>query len=255
VATGDSDDIAQRVVRTLPSRWFNQAAPIRDAIIGGAADLAAWLYGFLYFVYAQMRLATATGLSLDLIANDFLGLYLRRNGSNDSVFRAKIRATILQERVTRAGMVSMLKTLTGAEPIIFEPWNTGDAGSWDQGGAAWAGAAAGTQPGGGWNVASGWDINGSGYDITTSTYAASGGAGGWGSTNMPAQVLITVEPAAAQGVPLIGGWSAGPAAWDGGIGEWNDDATLDVGALTDADIYAAIVATKPTGVIAWTQLQ
>ena len=252
---GDSNDLLARVKRTLPSHWFNQAAPIRDAILGGLSDLSAWCYSFVYYAYAQMRIATASGPWLDLIANDYLGLYLKRNGASDEVFRAKIRATILQERVTRAGMVSVLTQLVGSPPSIFEPWNPGDAGGWDIGSFAWAGAAAGTQPGGGWNAASGWDTNASGYSIKPSSFQASGGAGGWGTLLMPSQVLITVPPVATQGIPQIGGWSQGPAAWGGGIGDWADDATLGTGALTDQDIYDAINATKPTGVIAWVDIQ
>lgn len=254
--TGDSADILARVKRTLPSRWFASAAPIRDAIVGGLADLSAWGYSSVYYAYAQMRIATASGPWLDLIANDFLGLYLRRNGATDDAFRVKIRATILQERVTRAGMVSMLTALAGQPPKIFEPWNTGDTGGWDTGGLAWAGNTPGTQPGGGFDtVAAGWDANAWGWDLKTSSSETSDGAGGWGDMSMPAQVLITVPPVITQGVPNIGGFDSVAAAWDGGVTEWVDDAMTGAGLLSEAEIYAAIVATKPTGVIAWTQLQ
>ena len=251
---GDSADILARVKRLLPARWFSTEAPIRDAILGGVSDLSAWCYSFAYYVYAQMRIASASGPSLDLIAYDFLGLYLRRNGASDAVFRAKIKATILQERVTRAGMISALTTLTGTAPTIFEPWNTGDTGGWDAGGLGWAGTLAGTGPGGGWDAASGWDTNSSGYDLTSSSAQSSGGGGGWGATNMPAQVLITIPPVAIQGIPTVGGWDQG-LGWDAAAsGEWIDTDNLP-GTLTDADILAAVNATKPTGVIAWVDIQ
>ena len=257
MAVGDSNDLLARVKRELPSHWFNQAAPIRDAILGGLSDLGAWLYSFLYYAYAQMRLATASGPWLDLFANDFLGLYLTRRGASDAAFRATIKATILQERVTRAGMSSMLKTLTGSPPIIFEPWNTGDTGGWDMGLIAWAGAAASSAPAGGWDAGYvAWDQGASGWDITSASYQAAGGAGGWGATTneMPAQVLITVPPSSiAAGVPNVAGWDGPMGGWDQGAIEWVDDQSL--GELTEADIYAAINATKPTGVIAWTDIQ
>ena len=81
-----------------------------------------------------------------------------------------------------------------------------------------------------------------------------GGGGGWGATNMPAQVLITVPPVETQGIPTDGGWDQGLGWDDGASGEWIDTDNLP-GGLTDADIYAAINATKPTGVIAWVDIQ
>ena len=254
MATGDSNDILKRVLREIPARWFSSVAPVSNAIMGGLADLSSWSYSWITYLRAQSRLATATGLSLDLIAYDFLGLYLRRKTLNDASFKAKIKSTILQERVTRNGMVSALTTLTGNAPVIFEPWNTGDAGAWNIGAIAWAGSAPGTAPGGGWNAASGWDTNASGYDINTTASQSSGGAGGWGSTSLPNQVLIIVSAAAAQGIPNIGGWNAGPAAWNRGIGEMISDDMIDDGSLTDQDIYDTINNTKPTGTVAWTRL-
>lgn len=253
MSIGDADDILARVKRELPARWFAQAAPIRDAILGGLSDLSAWLYSVLYFAYAQMRIATASGASLDLIAYDFLGLLLKRNGTSDDVFRARIRATILQERVTRAGMVSALEKLTGATPIIFEPWNTGDAGGWDTGALAWAGNDTATSPGGGWDAASGWDANAWCWDVFEAAGGdSSTGAGAWGAMDMPGQVLIAVHPQIIAGVPNIGGWDAGPIAWDGGGSEWVGEG--EGGALTEQDIYDQIRITKPTGVIAWVRI-
>src|SRR6185312_14473828 len=201
-----SADISARVKADLPKRWFASYAPVRDAIMGGLADLGAWNYSLIDYARQQTRLATATGPWLDILAFDFLGLHLRRRALDDADFRAKIRATILQERVTRAGMVSALTTLAGQAPAIFEPWNTGDAGAWDMGGFAWAGDPV-TGPGGGWDEASGWDVNASGYDLQAEqNFGGSAGAGGWGSTDMPAQVLISTRPVFAAAAPNGGGW-------------------------------------------------
>ncbi len=254
MATSDSDDIVSRVKRDIPGRWFASAAPIRDAILGGIADAGAWAYSLTGYARLQTRLATATGIWLDIFAYDFLRLHLRRKGSNDDIFRTRIRSTILQERVTRAGMSSMLMALTGSTPTIFEPWNTGDTGGWDTGAFAWADEGASSAPDGGWDVACGWDENAWCWDIVeASVTAGSNGAGAWGATEMPYQVLISVPPVLQQGVPLIGGWDTGAAAWDGGITEWVGD--TEDGDLTADDIYEAIRITKPTGVIAWVNLQ
>lgn len=254
MATGDSADIQSRVTKTIPPRWFSTGAPIANAIIGGLSDLASWLYALLYYAKAQMRLATASGPWLDIYSYDFLGLFLKRKGLADTDFRAKIKQTILQERVTRAGMISTVEALTGSTPIIFEPWSTYDAGAWNSPNGAFEGRAFSCAPGGGWNVASGWNVNASGYNITRASFPAADGAGGWGSTSMPAQVLVTVRAPVAQGIPTIGGFDQGPAAWDGGIGEWADDAMLGIGELSDAEIYETVAITKPTGVVAWTRI-
>ncbi len=55
------------------------------------------------------------------------------------------------------------------------------------------------------------------------------------------------------GIGGVGGWDTGYLAWDGGIGMWAD-MDLITGSVTDADIYAAINITRPTGSIVWTQL-
>jgi hypothetical protein len=128
--TGSSADIVRRIHRVLPKRWFQWGAPIRDAILGGLSDSAAWCYDLIGYARAQTRLATAYGVWLDIFALDFLGRYLQRNGAPDDTFRAQIKATVLRERVTRKGMVNAVTALTGKAPWIFEPWNTGDTGAY-----------------------------------------------------------------------------------------------------------------------------
>lgn len=127
---GSSDNIVSRVKRLIPNRWFQYVAPYRDAVLGGLADSSAWLYGFIGYAKAQTRLSTAYGIWLDIFAFDFLGRTLIRSGANDATFRAIIRATILQERVTRAGMIDAVTKLVGAPPQMFEPWNPRDTGAY-----------------------------------------------------------------------------------------------------------------------------
>jgi hypothetical protein len=216
MSTGDSADILDRVKKLLPRRWFAWVAPYRDAVLGGLSDGAASCYNIYLYAKAQSRLSTSSGPFLDLIAYDFLGRYLRRGGMNDSTFLARIKATILQERVTRKGMVSAITALVGTAPVIFEPWNTGDTG--------------------------GYDVGGVGYDT----------AGGWGSTDLPAQVFIQVH-LPGYGVPNVAGFDTGAGGYDAGGLEYIGDATSLTG-VTPSDIYDTIETTKPTGVTCWTAL-
>jgi hypothetical protein len=252
MATGDSNDIVQRVKQLISGRWFSWTAPIRDAILGGLADSASWCYSWITFTRTQSRIATSTGLFLDLISYDFLGRHLPRNGTVDSVFRSKILATILQERVTRHGMFTALKTLTGTKPQIIEPWNTGDCGGWDIA-MSWAGSSPASGPAGGFDIACGWDVAGE-WDVPAFIAATVGaGAGCWGDTDLPAQCFIIVTPPGLAGVPNIPGWDSFQGAWDVGTIELVDQ-SLITGAVTNGDIYDTINTTRPTGTICWTQI-
>lgn len=215
--TGDSLDILSRVKRLIPNRWFSFVAPYRDALMGGLSDGAAWSYSLISYARLQTRIATSTGIFLDLIAFDFLGRYLLRSGANDAVFRAQIKATILQERVTRQGMINALTTVTGSPPAIFEPWNTGDTGA---------------------------------YGVPTFAYGA---AGGWGSMNLPGQVFVKARHAIGPLTPNVGGFGNYPGGYGGGSVEYiNPD--QEAGVVDEAQILATILATKPTGAIVWTQI-
>ena len=225
MATGSSSDFLNRLWRLIPSGWFNNAAyPIATAILGGISDSLANIYALLTYAIAQCRISSAYSFWLDLIAWDFLGpTFVRSAGQNDASFQAAVKAQIVQPRVTRAGVVSVIKNLTGNTPEIFEPWNTGDAGGWDSGYGA-------------------WDTD-----------------GGWGDTCLPAQVFIIAYRSGWQGVPNISGWDGSGAdtwasgGWDKGSIEWIDS-TLTAGTVTDAQIYAAIAQSVAEGVTAWVQL-
>lgn len=211
MATGDSNDIVRRLKGVIPFYWFAYVAPIRDAILGGIADGAAWCYSLITYATTQSRIATSTGPFLDLIAYDFLGRELLRGSSSDVAFRALIQAMILQERVTRAGMSQVITKLTGNTPLIIEPWNTGDVGAWGK--MAW-------------------------------------GQGRWGNMNLPGVVFMQVKRGAPSGVPGVAGWGTPRAAWGGGyfamIGP-----QVPLSGVTDDDIYRAINLTKPNGVSVW----
>ncbi|WP_407146226.1 hypothetical protein [Bradyrhizobium sp. ORS 86] len=212
---GSSANNAWRVWTTIPKRWFAWTAPLRDALIGGLSDAAAACYSFYAYAKLQTRIATATGPWLDLISYDFLGRNLPRGALQDPQYRALILATILQERVTRAAMVQILTKLNGSAPWIFEPWNTGDTGSY-----------------GGFTM---------GYGV---------GHGGWGNMNMPAQALMQVKRQAPSGVPNVNGYGSSIGGYGHGAIEWIGPSIEQVG-LTDAQIYQVINQTRPTSVAVW----
>ena len=213
---GGPDDIMRRVKLLLPKGWWNYHAPIRDAILGGLADVSAWCYGLYAYAKKQTRVAWATDIWLDIISKDYFGVaLLRRVNEHDDAFRLRIQKELIRERVTRKGMNDALTDLTGQPPYIFEPWNTGDTGAWDVGTFA--------------------------FDI----------AGGWGDTCLPAQAFVNVIPPGS-GIPGAPGWDIAAMGWDIG-GMWGD-MSLIAGTITDQDIYDTINKTRPTGVIVWTQL-
>jgi hypothetical protein len=252
--TGTSADILTRVKALIPNRWFTYVAPLRDAVLGGLSDSAAWCYQWVAYAVQQSRLATSTGPFLDIIAYDFFQRNLLRNGSNDAAFLARIKALLFQERVTRAGMVNVLTTLTGKAPIIFEPWNTGDTGAYGIA-MAYAGFNPGFANGGGYGVALGYGDNaGDFYVAGNSTEQASGGAGAYGSLLLPAQVFITAFRPGLQGIPGVDGYGGSIGGYGGGAIEYTSPDMI-TGAVTDADIYNAVTLTKPTGTVAWTRLQ
>jgi hypothetical protein len=218
---GDTNDILGRVKRLIPNRWFLYIAPYRDAVLGGLSDLSAWCYNWIVFAKAQSRLATAFGIYLDVWCYDFLGRNILRNGATDAVFQAQIQATILKERVTRLGMNNAITTLTGTPPVIFEPWNTGDAGAWDV------------------PQATAWDT-----------------AGGWGEMNLQGQVFLKVTRGAGSGIPGVNGWDGYLGGWDQGAMEFvSDSGGVGTIGITNGIIYSTIIYTKPTGVTCWTQIQ
>jgi hypothetical protein len=212
-------DIVNRVKMLIPNRWFSWVAPIRDAVLGGLADVMAWCRSLIDYARMQSRLATCTGIFLDIFAFDYLRRYLLRRGANDAVFRAKIKATILQERVTRNGMNYAINQLTGSNPSIFEPWNTGDAGGWGTG------------------------------------LFAFNRAGGWGSIQLPGQVFMRVSRAGVgpTGVPNVEGYGGGLGGYGVGRIEYVGSTVSQIG-VTDDDIYQIVQATKPIGTTIWTQI-
>ena len=214
---GDSLVLRARLRAVLPARWFADTAPVLEAVLAGLADGWAWLHGMLMAVRAQARIATATGGTLDLIAEDFFGTRIqRRRSQGDLAFRATILRELLRERATRGALTAALADLTGRAPMIFEPRRPADTG--------------------GWRVAAGYGV-----------------AGGWGSLMLPCQCFVTAFRPHGSGIAALNGWCGTAAGWGAGSGAYASLAMLQ-GQVTDADIAAAIVAVLPAGALAWTRI-
>jgi hypothetical protein len=213
--TGDTNDMLARIKSVLPARWFADTTPILDALLTGLATAWSALYGLLLNVKAQTRIATASGISLDIASTDYFGTALpRRAGESDSAFSARIRANLLAPRGTRAALVLALTNLTGRPPQIFEPLNPTDTG---------------------------------GYNSYTCGYGLSGG---WGSENLPFQFFVTAYRPNASPVGNAGGYSQGPGGYGIAPMVYADTAEAP-GVIADADIYAAAAAVLPVATIAW----
>lgn len=216
--TGGAGDMLARLKMVLPARWFGDATPVLDIVLGGLASLWAGLYALIGFARTQTRIATSSGAFLDIAALDYLGDgFARRAGETDAAFSARIRANLLAPRATRAALTAALVAETGREPYLFEPFNTGDTG--------------------------GYSSNTLGYNTT----------GGYGSLLLPYQVFVTAFRPVVVSVGNNGGYNFGPGGYGNAPMAWSDLAN-DPGLITDAEIYAAIVAVLPVNAVAWTRL-
>jgi hypothetical protein len=157
---GDIDDMAGRLRMVLPARWFGDTTPVLDAVLTGLAQAWSGLYGLLAAVQSQSRIATASGVFLDIAAADYLGGVLpRRAGEADAAYSARIRGNLLTKRATRAGVVQALTNLTGRSPRVFEPLNATDTGGYNVNL--------------GYNTAGGYGIGPGGYGAAPLVFGAS----------------------------------------------------------------------------------
>ena len=226
MATGDQNDMAGRLAALLPVSWFQGSVPVLSVLLAGLGNGLALVYSLTAYARLQTRIGTASDGWLDLISADFFGAtpgsspgqaLPRRTGELDSRYRARILAQLLRERATRNGMIGMLTVLTGRVPLVFEPERPADTGGWG---------------------------GGCGYGV----------AGGWGSVLLPAQVFVTAFRPTGTGVPIVAGYGIPTGAYaTAGQAEYAAMAMIQ-GAVTDADIYAAVDATKPAGTTAWTSI-
>jgi hypothetical protein len=215
--TGGTNDMLARLKLVLPARWFGDSTPILDALLTGLASAWSELYALVAYVSAQSRIATASGIFLDIAAQDYLGGSLaRRAGEADAAYGARLRNNLLSPRATRASLVQAVTDLTGRAPSVFEPLNASDTG--------------------GYNVNLGYNT-----------------AGGYGSMNLPYQFFVKAYRPNNTPISNAGGYNDGPGGYAHGP-MFYADLTEFAGTVSDAEIYAAVAAVLPTSSIAWTHI-
>jgi hypothetical protein len=123
-----------------------------------------------------------------------------------------------RERATRKSIIAVLQDLTGRTPLVFEPQRPADTGA--------------------------YSAPNSGYGV----------AGGYGSLLLPYQAFVTAYRPSGTGIPLVAGYGISTGGY--GVASRADLASMDMiqGAVTDADIYAAIDSVKPAGTTVWTRI-
>jgi hypothetical protein len=220
MATGDQADIYRRLRGYLPP-WFGDEAntPNLNGLLNGLAYAAAYVYGLISYTKLQTRIKTATDGWLDMIAADFFGdALLRAANQSDESFRARILINIFRERATRAGLIRILQDLTGRTPIVVEPTRPMDTGSY-----------------GGPLI---------GYGV----------AGAYGSLLLPFQAFVTAFRPTGSGIPLIAGYGVSTGGYSQPSRASYASLSMIQGAVTDADIYAAVDSVKPVATIVWTRI-
>jgi hypothetical protein len=221
--TGDQSDVFARLKSLMP-RWFGDGSTVRDALLQGLAWAASLIYSLIAYTRLQTRIKTATDGWLDMIAADFFGATLiRASNQSDASFRARIIINLFRERATRWAIITVLKDLTGRAPVVFEPQRPLDTGSY-----------------GGPLI---------GYGM----------AGGYGSILIPYQAFVTAYRPSGVGIPNVAGYGGavgGPGPGGYGTSAQIEYAALSMiqGAVTDADIYAAIDSVKPAATAVWTRI-
>lgn len=220
--TGDNQDIVARLKATLPVGWFPDSTPVLDAILAGVASAWSSLYALLRYAMAQTRIATATDIWLDIIAQDLFGARIARSGRSDTDFRRRIQRELMRDRGTRATIMSVLDDLTGREPVVFEPANPSDTGGWGTTGALHTGLSYGN-------------------------------AGGWGSLSLPFQCFVTAYRPLTEGIAFVGGWATSAGGYGFGSLEYAD-LSLMAPVVGDSEIFAAVASVMPTAAIAWTRI-
>ena len=129
-------EMQARMRAVLPSGWFAERGadpvsptPVLDAVLAGQATAWVAMFAQLQAVFAQTRLASASGGALEMISTDFFGAALGRGaGEPDDAYRARIRAALLPARATRAALMRILTTLAPIDWRIIEPGRVADTG-------------------------------------------------------------------------------------------------------------------------------
>jgi hypothetical protein len=220
MATGDQNDIFNRLKALLPPTWFDSNSPLLDGVLTACAQALSWCYSLYVYAKLQTRISTATDGWLDLAAYDFFGTNLQRAaGQSDDLFRNQMKISLLRERGTRQAIIDILEDMTGKVPHIFEPQRPLDTGSY-----------------GGPMI---------GYGV----------AGGYGSLMLPYQAFVTAYRPEGSGIPFVSGYSSTPAGYSTPSRGQYVSQEMVTGKVTDAQVYEAVAAVKMEGTIVWVRLQ
>ncbi len=160
--TGDTIWFQQRLKRGFPHPWGAQTTNFLqiqnvltdpNVLANASANLDALLlcagyelstaYGQIEGVEPQIYLQTATGVNLDLIAEDYFGdLIQRQPGQSDASFRAEIEASFFNIGPTYNDIYGTLTKLVGPNSRILQQlpqqqaWNVSNWG-WNSPTAIW----------------------------------------------------------------------------------------------------------------------
>lgn len=142
VAIFTADEWAERLLRLYPNNWTGDSAKTTGGILYSLFKAQSTQYNFLQdgleWLLNACRIATATDVALDAIANDYFGTLskyeasvVRLSGEADDDFRQRIYANLFQTGGTRADIIRVIHLLTGGTPRFIEPWNVLDTSACD----------------------------------------------------------------------------------------------------------------------------
>lgn len=210
-------DMTGRLRGLLPASWFGSGdTPVLTALLTGFGTPLAWAHRLYGFVLAQARLATSSGVFIDLFSLDFFGKGLpRRSGETDGSYLPRVQGELVRQRNTRAAVARALTDLTGTAPTLMEPWNPSDCAAL-------------------------------GY-----TFGVGVGAP-LGSLSLTDQVFITVKTPGYAGVPGVAG--IGTGAGGVGVGALATIGSQRTGGVTNAEIYATVLRNVAAGIRAWVKI-
>jgi hypothetical protein len=214
MATGDQSDIAGRLFRWLPTRWFPSGpGTLIYATLAGWAGAFAAVYSNIATAALQMRIASATFM-LEIVTIDYFGSRLPRlAGESDPAFSMRLRREILRERVTREAIDRIVFDTTGNHPQIIELNRVSDIGALRQGFAL--------------------------------------GSSRLGSYQLPFQVFIIVPLANANAGPPIAGLRSGYAGLRSGFFPLRLPGSLPPPNPAAAVVDTALESVRPSGITYW----
>lgn len=227
MSLGDQIDFIGRLRNLLPIGWFPDGTEqyVLGALLTGDANLSAFAFKQLQYIFQQQRIQTATDVNLDIIAQDYFGAYglLRRTAEVDNSYRFRIQSQLLAPGNTRTAINQALGKLTGYNVKFFEPQFGPDTGYYNQG--------------------------------STLAYNV---AGGYGSFAIPGEFFVTIFAPLETGIPILPGYWNPSLQYNmpGGYGVVMEyiDLTQVISNVTDQDIYNLVALTKSAGTIAWVNI-